>query len=250
MNNNVNIIILAAGSDQVSQTEEFPICLTELDSSPLIQKLIELTSEIDNSKIFVCFSKSDCDKYHLDNIVKILNSKSEIIKIPVKTQGAACTALLCAGEIDNENELLIINGNELININFNNVLKSLRERNLDAGVVVFNSIHPRYSYVKINDNNLVIEASEKRPISNLATTGFYWFKSGSSFVKGAKDMIRKDARVNDNFFICPVFNELVLENYKIGTYKIDEKNYYPLKDLKQLQDFENKFEKNIANGKI
>ena len=250
MNNNINIIILAAGSEQISHNEEFPICLTELDSSPLIQKIIDLTSEIENSRFFVCFSKNDCDKFHLDNIVKILNPKSEIIKIPTKTQGAACTALLCSSEIDNESELLIINGNELINLNFNNVLINFRERNLDSGVIVFNSIHPRYSYVKVNKDDFVIEASEKRPISNLATTGFYWFKKGSSFVKGAKNMIRKDARVNNNFYICPVFNELVLENFNIGIYKIDEKLYYPLKDLKQLHDFENKFEKNLSHGEV
>ena len=247
MSPRINIIILAAGSEQSVQNDGFPICLTELDSIPLIQKLILSTDKLDNCKLLVCFSKNECDKYHLEDIVKLLKEQSEIIKIPNTTEGAACTALLCAGEIDNEDELLIINGNELIDIDFDKVIKEFRSRDLDAGVVVFKSIHPRYSYVKLNSEGYVIEASEKRPISELATTGFYWFKKGSHFVTAAKNMIKKDARVNNFFYICPCFNELVLENFRIGVYKIDDKNYYPLKDLKQMRTFESKFERNILH---
>ena len=244
---NINVIILAAGSEKTLQDDGFPICLTELDSVPLIKKLISSTDKLQNSKLIVCFSKGECERYHLENIVKILKENSQVVKIPSPTEGAACTALLCVGEIENDDELLIINGNELIDINFNDVIKEFRKKNLDAGVVVFKSVHPRYSYVRLNNEGLVTEASEKRPISEHATTGFYWFKKGSLFVNAAKNMIKKDARVNNNFYICPSFNEMILENYKIGVHKIAEKNYYPLKDLKQMSNFETKFERNIKN---
>lgn len=244
---NINIIILAAGSEQTLQSNGFPIYLTELDSIPLIQKLISLTDELDNSKLIVCFSKTECDRYHLENIVKLLKQNSLIVKIPSPTEGAACTALLCVGEVENDDELLIINGNELIDVDFKEVINEFRNRDLDAGVVVFRSVHPRYSYVKVNSDGYVVEASEKRPISENATTGFYWFKKGSFFVNAAKNMIKKDARVNGNFYICPSFNEMVLENYRIGVHKIDEKNYYPLKDLQQMTNFESKFERNLKH---
>lgn len=243
----INVIMLAAGSEQGLQNDGFPTCLTELDGVPLIQKLVNACSSLSNSMLMVCFSKAECDRYHLDDIVKLLKENSSVVKIPAMTQGAACTALLCVENIKNDDELLIINGNEFIDVNFDMVVQGFRKHQLDAGVMVFHSIHPRYSYVKLNAEGLVTEASEKRPISDLATTGFYWFSKGKQFVSAAINMIKKDARVNDNFYICPTFNEMILDGYKIGTHRIDERNYYPLKDLKQMHNFEFRFERNAQD---
>lgn len=241
----INVLVLAAGAEQSLENDGFPICLTELDSVPLIQKIITECNRIDASRLVVCFSKSECEKYHLDNIVRLLKEDHKVVKVPSPTEGAACTALLCVGDIDNDSELLIINGNELIDINFNEVIQEFRSKEISAGVLVFRSVHPRYSYVRLNELGQVIEASEKNPISNYATTGFYWFKKGRYFVEAAKSSIRKDARVNDKFFICPTFNQLILEDHKIGIHEISDKNYFPLKDLKQMQTLESKFVRNV-----
>lgn len=243
-NKAINVIILAAGTEQSVQNDGFPICLTELDSMPLIQKIIISCESLINSKLIVCFSKQECEKYHLDNIVKLLKTNQKVVKIPSPTQGALCTAMLCVGEIDNDDELLIINGNELLDIDFSTIISEFRERKIDAGVVVFKSVHPRYSYVKLSEKLNVVEASEKNPISNFATAGFYWFKKGKYFVEAAKSSIRKDARVNNNFYICPTFNEMILKDYVIGIHEISERKYFPLKDIRQLKNFENKFERN------
>jgi hypothetical protein len=48
-------------------------------------------------------------------------------------------------------------------------------------------------------------------------------------------MIRKDASVNELFYICPAFNELVLERAKIGTHVVEARKYRPLKTERQLQ---------------
>jgi dTDP-glucose pyrophosphorylase len=243
MNSKINVIILAAGSDQALPNDGFPVCLTEIDTVPLLQRIIISVNEITNSQLITCFTKNECHKYHLDSIVKILNEQCKVVKIPAPTAGAACTALLCAGDIDNEDELLIINGNELIDIRFNEVVSFFRKKDIDAGVVVFRSIHPRYSYVRKGSEGLINEASEKRPISEFATTGFYWYKHGKDFVASAKSMIKKDARVNGVFYICPVFNEMILVNKRIDTFEINEGDYYPIKDIKQMQNLELKFDK-------
>ena len=79
-----------------------------------------------------------------------------------KLRGAACTALLAAGPIDNEDELLIVNGNEFLDSNFSEIINGFRQRKLDAGIVTFRAIHPRYSYVRLDDSELVVEAAEKK----------------------------------------------------------------------------------------
>jgi NDP-sugar pyrophosphorylase family protein len=226
----MNILILAAGHTSLQkQDEKYPLSLVEFEGTPLIQKLIEQCASIDSQVNFIiALRDTDVRDYYLDNIVRLLSPGAEILKVSDSTQGAACTALLAVPYIDNDDELLILNGNELLDID---------ERDLDAGVVSFNSVHPRYSYVKIQDE-LVVEAAEKRPISRHATVGFYWFTKGSLFVKAAKNMIRKDASVNGLFYICPSLNELVLEQYKIGMFTIETERYHPLKNEKQLEQLE------------
>ena len=122
------------------------------------------------------------------------------------------------------------------------MLRDFAERKLDAGTIVFHSIHPRYSYVALDENNFVIEAAEKKPISQHATTGFYWFARGSDFVSACKSMIEKDSHLNNNFYICPVLNELILIQQKIGVYPIKNHHYHPLKSVRQMQHFESVLE--------
>jgi len=75
---------------------------------------------------------------------------------------------------------------------------------------------------------LVVEAAEKRPISRLATAGFYYFARGRDFVDATSEMIKKDAHVNGQFYICPCYNELILRQRRIGVRVIPRSAYRSL----------------------
>lgn len=235
----MNILILAAGQTNFdSQDGSYPLCLTELDGVPLIERLIQSCHSIGDANFIVALREQDIGRYHLDNVVCLLAPGAKILRIAEDTRGAACTALLASTYIDNDDGLLILNGNEILDADFSAVLEDFRARKLDAGVVTFHSVHPRYSYVRLNDQGLVVEAAEKNPISRLATVGFYWFARGKDLVRAAQNMIRKDASVNELFYICPALNELVLEQARIGTYAVEASQYHPLKTERQLIQFE------------
>ena len=235
----MNILILAAGQTGTdSADDKYPLCLAELNGTPLIELLIATCQTIGEVRFTVALREHDIRRYHLDNIVALLAPGACVVRIPEQTKGAACSALLAIGSIDNQQELLILNGNELLEADFSAILADFRRRELDAGTVTFSSVHPRYSYVRLDDNKLVVEAAEKNPISRMATAGFYWFAQGSRFVRAAKNMIRKDACVNGAFYICPALNELVLEQARIGTYSIDAGQYHPLKNEQQLTQYD------------
>ncbi len=239
----MNILILAAGQTGFEgQDGGYPLCLSELDGVPLIERLIQACQTVGNAKFIVALRELDIQRYHLDNIVSLLAAGAHILRITDDTRGAACTALLATAQIDKDEELLIINGNELLDLNFAVVLDSFRSQKLDAGVITFPSVHPRYSYVRLNDDELVIEAAEKNPISRNATVGFYWFARGKDFVRAVQNMIRKDACVNNLFYICPSLNELILEQARVGNYAIKASQYHPLKSERQLMQFESAFE--------
>jgi dTDP-glucose pyrophosphorylase len=96
----------------------------------------------------------------------------------------------------------------------------MNETDCDGGIVSFTSTHPKWSFAKINEEGLVTEVAEKNPISDIATVGIYYWKKGSDYVKFAEQMINKDIRVNNEFYVCPVFNQAIEDGKEIRTYNI------------------------------
>ena len=233
-----NVLILAANETHDDRDSGYPLCLTEVDGKPLIQHLSEKCNSIPNVKLTLAVRDQDCKRWHLDNVLRLLSPDAKVLNVQRKTGGASCTALLAIATIKNDEPLLIINGNELIDVDFAAVISGFVESDFDAGVVVFPSVHPRYSYVRLDDEGFVVECAEKNPISNNATVGFYWFKHGSDFVEAAQQAIIKSAHVDGQYYICPTMNELILRQFKIGVFRINTQKFHPLKSERQIERLE------------
>jgi len=113
----------------------------------------------------------------------------------------------------------------------------------DGGIVTFKSNHPKWSYAKIGESGFVTEVAEKKPISDIATVGIYYYKKGSDFVKYANQMINKNVNLNGEFFVCPVYNEMILDNKKIRTFFVDK--MWGLGTPEDLNIFLNKYNEEI-----
>ena len=234
-----NILILAAGPIGFDTYDGgYPLCLSEVNGVPLLERLVESTRGIKNSCYIYALLDKDVERFHLDKIAQLITPGATTVRVPISTQGSACTALLAATGLDGDSELLVISANELVDVNIADVLEVFRSRNLDGGTITFRSVHPRYSYVRINDQNLVTEATQQNPISYSATTGVFWFARTSEFIEAAKNLIRKNSSVDGKFYMAPTYNELVLTQKKIGVYPINSSHYHPLKTERQMHNFE------------
>jgi NDP-sugar pyrophosphorylase family protein len=242
----MNILILAAGHREFDTGDgNYPLCLTEFDGVPMLERIANACASLNPKHMVFAMRKDEVNRFHLDHVVSLLSSKSVALKVESSTKGAACTALLASSYIDSDDELLVINANELVDIDLSELVADFRARDLDAGVVTFRSVHPRYSYVRLSPDGLVTEATEKKPISSNATAGLYWYAHGRDLLAAIKNMIRKDAHVDGVFYICPSFNEMVLLQKRIGTVAIDAKRYHPLKTERQLHTFESLHEHGV-----
>jgi NDP-sugar pyrophosphorylase family protein len=236
----MNILILAAGRVQASTSAEhtYPACLTELNGVSVLESIVSNLANIAEANYIFALHAEDISSFHLDNIAKLLVPNAKIKVVPKSTMGSACTALLVACELEVDHPLLIISANELVREDIAAVLEHFTAQGLDAGTLVFRSVHPRYSYVRLNKDGLVIEAAQQNPISQVATSGIFWFARAGDFIESAKDAIRKGAATNGCFYLAPVFNELILKQMKIGVKEIDKIDYIPLKSANQIQQYE------------
>lgn len=232
----MNILILAAEFQLKGNST--PFYLSESQGKMLIQYLISSIKPIENRKVFVCVADHDRQNFHLDRVLNLIDPGIKVIPIYNSTKGSGSTALYCACQFEQNVELLIMSANELVDTDLTDIIGNFRAQKLDAGTIIFNSINPRYSYVHLSEDNLVVETSQRNPISSFATTGTFWFRKTSFFVESAKKMIQKNNCIDGSFFIAPTFNEMILNSKKVGVSKIEEKKYIPLKNKNEISKFE------------
>lgn len=236
----MNIVVLLAGSsdDFIEKGYSYPKYLLEIKNEPIIQRVIKSLGTIKANINFI-IRKEDNDKFYFGDTLKILSPDADIIKVENTTKGAVCTALFAIEQINNDEELLVINGDQLIKIDINLAVENFKKRNLDGGIITFNSVHPRWSYVLLNDDGTVAQTSEKRPISNNATAGCYYYKKGSDFVRACMSVIEKDVQTQGLYYISSTYNEMILEQKKIGTYEIARKDYISFSNYQMYENYLN-----------
>ena len=216
---NVLIPMAGAGSRFAQAGYTFPKPLIEVDGKPMIQVVVE-NLNIEAHFIFLV-QKEHYEKYNLQYLLGLIAPGCDIIQVDGMTEGSACTTLLAKDYINKDEPLLIANSDQYVEWNSNECLYAFNADGIDAGIVTFEATHPKWSYAKVNDDGFVSEVAEKKPISNEATCGIYFWKKGSDYVKYAEQMIAKNVRTNNEFYVCPVFNEAIADDKKIRVKRIN-----------------------------
>jgi HAD superfamily hydrolase (TIGR01509 family) len=220
-NEKLRILIPMAGrgSRFAEKGYSFPKPLVEVHKKPMIQVVIE-NLNIECEYIFLV-QKEHVENFNIDKMLKIIVPNCKIVELDEVTEGAASTTLLAKHLINDDRPLLIANSDQFVSWDPNEVLYSFINKNVDGGILTFKSTHPKWSYAKTDENGYVVEVAEKNPISDNATVGIYYWKKGSDYVNFAEQMIRSEKRVNNEFYVCPVYNEAILANKKIITEEIE-----------------------------
>ena len=217
---NVLIPMAGAGSRFEKAGYTFPKPLIDVKNKPMIQVVVE-NLNIKANYIYIV-QKSHREKYNLDTLLNLITPNCKIVEVNGLTAGAACTALLAKEFKNNNQPLFFANSDQFVEWDSNEFMYKMNEIEADGGIVTFEATHPKWSFAKVNEKGLVTEVAEKNPISNIATVGYYYWKHGSDFVKYAEQMIEKNIRVNNEFYVCPVFNEAIGDKKEIRTFNISK----------------------------
>lgn len=237
----INVVIpLAANLYFESSEYVYPKPLIEVRGAPIIQLVLNSLRTLPQPARFIfIISKKDDIRFHLSDTFKILtNHQCEIVCLDGQSKGAACSVLMAVNHIQNSDPVVIANGDQIFSAPLAPIIEGFQARQLDAGVICFDSVHPRWSYVRLDDKEQVIEAAEKRPISRHAIAGFYYFQRGDEFVKYAMNQIEKGAEVNGQYYVAPILNEYILENKNVGIHQIDNnlcRSFYSIQKIEEAQ---------------
>lgn len=238
----INILLPSMGTSAFFKDAYFPKPLTEIKGKTILEMVINNYSNLKPSNYIFVFLEEDCKKFHLDSSVKILCPTSRVIKLGHQTSGALCTCLMAIEYIDNDKPLIIANSDQIIDIDYRKVISDFEARKEDAGVITFSNIHPRWSYARIQ-NDEVTEVAEKCPLSKNAIAGFYYFKRGSDFVIAAEKALLKQNNLDGKYYISASINELILLGKKVGYFSIEQSKYCSFYSPAKIKEYEERITK-------
>lgn len=180
-----------------------PKPLIDVDGMPMIKRVVD-SLNINGNYIFIV-QKEHSVKYHLMDYLDEIAPGCRIIEIDGVTDGAARTTLVAKDLINNDQPLIIANSDQVVvwdSFVFESLLGS------QDAIALFYANDPKWSYAQI-DNDRVVRVAEKEVISNNASVGIYGFQHGADYVKYAEQMISKNIKTNNEFYVCPVYNEAI-----------------------------------------
>lgn len=246
----LNIAIPMAGPNPFDKDEyQYPAPLIEINGKPMIEHVVDCLEQIRQEKRFIFIvKKCDCKAYHLDSVLRLItNQDSVIIQLRMPARGAVCSVLMAIEHIDNGTPLIISNSNHVIDYDLDRIVTQFQERKLDAGTICFDSVHPKWSFVRLDEDGRIVETAEKRPLSRNAIAGFYYFHQGSDFVRSAMKMIEKDVNVEGNYYVSTVINELVLGDKNLGIFKIPSGAYCNFYSPHKIKEYEARTKQSLGS---
>lgn len=216
----LNIVIPMAGRGSRFANAGYtdPKPLIKIKGREMIRLVIgNLRPACEHKFIFMCL-QDHIDKYKVDKKLEAWCPGCVVVPVKEVTEGAACTVLLAEKYIDSSDPLMIANSDQWVDVNINEYLKA--GNGADGLIMTMKANNPKWSFVKFDKIGKVCEVVEKKVVSDEATVGIYNFLHGSDYVKYAHKMIDDNLRVNGEFYVAPVYNQLIADQGKIVIYNI------------------------------
>lgn len=215
----------------------FPKPLIEIAGEPLIELVVRnLVPDEPHRFVFVCRRESIAN-YALAEVLQLISPNCKIVSSVGDTGGALCSALLGIDYIEADQELLIVNGDQIIDMKIHKFLAAARDSRVGGSIITFPSTHPKWSYVRVSETNDAELVTEKKPISRDATAGIYYFRRGGDFLFAAQRMMLKGTKTANEYFVAPMFNELILKGMRISVFRISRNQMHSLGTPEDLESF-------------
>lgn len=152
-----------------------------------------------------------------EQVLSMVRRVAENVRLMIQTserKGAADSVLLAADQISIRQSVAVWNCDQWIP-EWNRKLPD----GWDGWILTFRDPYknPKWSYVEVDNEHpmltgRVTKVVEKVPVSEWATVGGYFFKTGRDLLWAIEESILEDEKTNGEFYLAPVFNQLI----KIG----------------------------------
>ena len=244
MKNKIKIIIPSGGVGKRFHNTEFKELkpFIKFENKTMFEHILDsLHSDKYDVEFSIIIQRRFKDQYKNDinNIEKNYNCK--FYYIDLLTEGTTSTALFLYDEINNDDFVILMNCDQLIDISLDDYIDEHINKNADGSLLCFIGDEPnKWSFV-LENNNIVEKVVAKDNVSNVVVCGWYAWTKGKYFIKYAIQQIINLDKVNNEYYLCPVYNYAIKDNKKIITIKVNKSKMHGLGTPEDLREYLFKF---------
>jgi dTDP-glucose pyrophosphorylase len=219
----LNIVLPIAGRGSRFAVAGYaqPKPLIPVRGKPMIELVAENLRPARAHRVIFVALREHLDRWDIAAVLARAAPGCAIVPVDAVTEGAACTVLLAAEFIDNDEPLMIANTDQFVVVDLERYLAEGDAPGCDGLIMTFEASDPKWSYVRKDGAGRIVEVVEKKVVSCEATVGIYNFRRGADFARAARRMIAADQRVNGEFYVAPVYNQLIGEGACIRSFAIE-----------------------------
>ena len=234
----IQIIIPMSGLGErfIAAGYEVPKPLIEVDGKPIIEHVINLFPRETNIK-FICNDKHLRDEtINMQKTLMRICPTGKIYEVPVEgREGPVHAVSLIFDEIEDDEEVIVSYCDYGTDWNYEEFLKDTRSRGASGAVACYRGFHPHmlgtdnYAFLKETSegSRWMAAIQEKRPFTNdrmseYASNGTYYFKSGAILKKYFKKAMDMGIKVNNEYYVSMVYNILVADGLPVSIFEIDQ----------------------------
>ncbi len=220
-------IITAAGkadSSYASRNPWLPKNLVIIDGKPLLARAFASYRSLDQERTRVVISTGESKTHQTASALEEFIPGPCFVLVNENLQGALVSALVASDGLDLSSPLVVAGGDSEIIGGISGIIREFVEAEYSAGVIVFESSDPRWSYIRNGSDGSVIQVSEKEVVGGLATTGTFFFDSVSTF-PCAQWCLVNNVQTNGNYFVSSALNFVISQGGKVGYRQISTNDY-------------------------
>ena len=231
MSKNVQVIVPMSGIGKrfIDAGYKDPKPIIKIDNKPIIEYIYEMFNEPKNI-MFICNEQHIANTNMYDEIRRF--APSATIATIERKRGPVEAVLQVLEAIDDDTEVIVSYCDYAMTWNYEEFLNEVRSANADGAIVCYTDFHPHmlgsdnYAFVKM-DGNRAVKIQEKKPftdnkMSELASSGAYYFKSGRILKKYFQMAIDNNLMTNGEFYVSEVYNLLINDGLVVVAPLIDE----------------------------
>lgn len=207
-----------------------PKPLLEVSGKPMIIQAVNSLPQ--SQKLIFVALKEHLQNYPLKKVLKDEFINPKIVSLENVTQGQAITCSLGLKDEDINSSLLIAATDNGMIYDQNKYQKLIEDKNVDAIIFTFcnhvsSKSNPQmYGWVKTDHKNNAISVSVKVPISKKihkdhAIVGTFWFKKVEFFNQGLKNLIDKNIKINNEYYVDSLMGELINLGLNVKVFEVD-----------------------------
>jgi capsule biosynthesis phosphatase len=242
----MNIIIPLGGLGERFKKDGYinPKPLINIFGKQMIFHVIDNISLKEEDNLIIIYN-IELNNYDFNNILKHRYKNIILIELNKQTEGAAETILYGLNNCDRKilkNKTLLFDCDTFYHID---ILQIFRNQHENA-VFCFKDSQdkPIFSYVNIDENNIITDIKEKIKISDYANTGCYCFKDCEILKQYCEKIMKNNIREKNEFYTSCVIKEMIKDNYIFNCNIINNNDFSCVGTPLQLKIYCSNFIKN------